>query len=149
MHMNAHAGTRAAALQLDVVDSLDEATAGRIAAVLGVDRFDVVAGPHIAPVLMTTSNPLDDAVRLGEVLVTRAVVQTGSVRGWGMALGEVPQRALLKAILDALARAGDVPGLQSAAALLAPEQARVEAERRREAELVARAHARIDLLPVP
>ncbi len=146
--MSAPASTRHPTVQLDVVDSLDEPTAGRIAAVLGVDRFEVVAGPRTKLVMMTASNPLDSELHLGEVLVTQAVVQTGSVRGWGMGVGEVPQRALLKAILDALARAGDVPALQRAAALLAPEQLRLDAERRREAELVARAHARMDLMSV-
>ncbi len=140
-------GSAPAAVQLDVVDSLDEPTAGRIAAVLGVDGFEVVAGPRTALLMMTVTDPFDTEIHPGEVLVTQAVVQTGAVRGWGMGLGEVPQRALLKAILDALARAHDVPTLRRAAVLLAPEQARVEAERRREMELIARSRARLDLIP--
>jgi alpha-D-ribose 1-methylphosphonate 5-triphosphate synthase subunit PhnG len=139
-------GTPAAA-QIGVVDSLDEPTAGRIAAVLGMERFEVVAGPRTELVMMTVTDPFDTDFHLGEVLVTQAVVQAGGVRGWGMSVGEVPQRALLKAILDSLARAGDVPALRRAAALLAPEQARVEAERRREAELVARTRVQFDLMP--
>ncbi len=135
--MNEPSETTAGGVQLGVVDCLDEPTAGRIAAVLGMDRFEVVAGPHTA--LVKVPDPLDADFRLDEVLVTQAVVAAGAVRGWGMGVGEVPQRALLKAILDALARAGDVPTLQRAAALLAPEQARVETERRREAERIVRA----------
>jgi alpha-D-ribose 1-methylphosphonate 5-triphosphate synthase subunit PhnG len=147
MRMNARQGPAPIAVQLDVVDSLDEPTAGRIAAVLGMDQFEVVAGPRTAPVMMTVTDPFDAELHLDEVLVTQAVVQTGAVRGWGMGVGEVPQRALLKAILDALARAGDVPTLRRAAALLAPEQARVEAERRRETKLIARSRAWHDHMP--
>ncbi len=147
MSMNASTRREQASVQLGVVDSLDEPTAGRIAATLGMERFEVVAGPKTALVMMTVTDPFATDFHLGEVLVTQAVVQAGGVRGWGMGVGEVPQRALLKAILDSMARAGDVPSLRRAASLLAPEQARVEEARRREAELVARTHVRFDLMP--
>jgi phosphonate C-P lyase system protein PhnG len=147
LNANPRRETPPASIQLGVVDALDEPTAGRIAATLGVERFEVVAGPSTAMVMMTVTDPFATDFHLGEVLVTQAVVQAGGVRGWGMGVGEGPQRALLKAILDSMARAGDVPSLRRAAVLLAPEQARVDEARRREAELVARTHVRFDLMP--
>ena len=132
---------------LKLADRLDDETARRILEELSAGRLEEADAPRVALVMMTATDPFDTQFHLGEVLVTEAAVTLGPVRGWGMTLGDAPARARLKALLDALARGGDLAGLEGAAALLGPEEARLDAERRREEALVARTRVSFDLMP--
>lgn len=129
-----------------LADRLEDEVAARIGAALGEGRVEPLGEPRTALVMMTVTDPFDTHFHLGEVLVTEAVVALGEVRGWGMTTGDAPGRARLKAVLDALARAGDA-ALERAAGLLAPEEERLDAERRREEALVARTRVSFDLMP--
>jgi alpha-D-ribose 1-methylphosphonate 5-triphosphate synthase subunit PhnG len=135
-----------AALQRDV-DGIPEEAAARVAAALAAMGIEVETPPRTALVMMTVTDPFATDFHLGEVLVTEAVVRVGSQRGWGLSVGDVPQRALLKAALDALASAGDRRALDRLRALLAPEVARAEGTRAEEAARVAATRVQFDLMP--
>lgn len=132
---------------LGLVDRLEEVVAARVAEALAGPRPADEAAPRTGLLMMSVTDPFDTRFHLGEVLVTEAVVVLGGARGWGMTAGEAPSRARLKAVLDALAQGHDRALLERAAGLLAPEALRVERERRREEELVARTHVTFDLMP--
>ncbi len=137
---------QAAARWMPLVDLLEDEAAGRIAAALS-EGVEEERAPRTALVMMTVTDPFDTRFHLGEVLVTEVVVALGRARGWGMTIGDAPRRARLKAILDALAHGADAARLERAIRLLAPEEERLERERRREAELVARTRVAFDLMP--
>ncbi len=129
-----------------VADRLEDEVAGRIAAALS-EGIEEERAPRAALVMMSVTDPFDTRFHLGEVLVTESVVVLGAVRGWGMTIGDAPQRARLKAIVDALGRGAEPARLEDAIRLLAPEEGRLERERCREAELVARTRVEFDLMP--
>jgi alpha-D-ribose 1-methylphosphonate 5-triphosphate synthase subunit PhnG len=126
---------------------LDEAFAAEALAALGADTFELERGPHTGLVMMTARDAFDTVFCLGEALVTEAVVRSGEARGWGIVLGDAPQRAVLQAALDLLGRTGNEVALARAAELLAPEAARLAEAREREAALVARTRVQFDLMP--
>lgn len=126
---------------------LPEADAARVLAALGTGGAEIVTPPRTGLAMMTSRDPFDTTFCVGEVLVTEAAVSAGETRGWGVAIGDAPQRALLGAVLDLLGRTGDLAGLAQAAALIAPAAERLAAERRQEAALVARTKVRFDLMP--
>ncbi len=129
-----------------LADRLEDEVAGRIAALLS-EGIEEERAPRAALVMMSVTDPFDTRFHLGEVLVTESVVALGAVRGWGLTTGDAPQRARLKAIVDALARGAEPARLEDAIRLLAPEEERLERERCREAELVARTRVEFDLMP--
>ncbi len=132
---------------VSLADRLEDEVARRLLDVVSGNRLEEAFAPRLALVMMTVTDPFDTQFHLGEVLVTEAAVTLGTVRGWGMTLGDAPARARLKALIDALGQAGDEATLARVAALLRLEEARLDAERRRDEERVARTRVSFDLMP--
>lgn len=126
--------------------ALDEDFAAEVLAELGADAFELETPPRTGLAMMRARDAFDTVFCLGEALVTEAVVRRGDARGYGAALGESPQRAVLQAALDLLGRTGSTVPLARASQLIGPEAARRAAEREREAELVARTRVQFDLM---
>jgi alpha-D-ribose 1-methylphosphonate 5-triphosphate synthase subunit PhnG len=59
-------------------------------------------GPETALMMARIEDPVDGEVfNLGEILVTRCEMILDGENGWGMVLGDDPERALCAAVLDA------------------------------------------------
>ncbi len=56
--------------------------------------------------MVSATDPFDVDFHLGEALVTEALVEYEGVQGYGMVMGDQPERALAAASVDAIARAG-------------------------------------------
>jgi alpha-D-ribose 1-methylphosphonate 5-triphosphate synthase subunit PhnG len=140
------AGARARELARATLE-LDDAFAAEVLAELGADAFELETPPRTGLAMMTARDAFDTVFCLGEALVTEAVVRQGDARGWGVVLGDGPQRAVLQAALDLLGRTGNAGALARASELVGPELARRAADRAREAELVARTRVQFDLMP--
>lgn len=70
-------------------------------------KVGITAAPEAALVMVRVKETVDGEVfNLGEVLVTRCEVTLDGERGWGMIMGDDPQRALSCAVLDAMSRQG-------------------------------------------
>lgn len=94
----------------------------------------LVSGPEVGTVLMTVREPVEATrFHLGDVLVTRTMVEHRSVRGWSMRLGDDRAGSLAAAICDAEVEAD---GLNSTAieALCADVERSKRAERAAEWE---------------
>lgn len=126
---------------------LDEAFAAELLAELRAEAFELDTPPRSGLVMMRARDAFDTVFCLGEALVTEAVVRRGEVRGFGVVLGDAPQRAVLQAALDLLGRTGNEAALARAAEVLAPELARLAASRAHEAALVGRTRVKFDLMP--
>jgi len=74
---------------------------------------EVRSGPETALVMVRVRETVDGEVfNLGEVLMTRCEVVSGGEPGWGMVVGDDPERALCTAVLDAAARTGFPDGVE-------------------------------------
>jgi len=63
---------------------------------------EALSGPEPVLLMLRVRETVEDgAFNLGEVLVTRCEVTLGGEPGWGMVLGDEPERALCAAVLDA------------------------------------------------
>jgi alpha-D-ribose 1-methylphosphonate 5-triphosphate synthase subunit PhnG len=70
------------------------------------DEVVVTASPRVGCVSMQVREPvMGDRFLLGDVLACTAEVELGSVRGWGMRIGDDRAAVLAMAILDAAAAA--------------------------------------------
>lgn len=68
---------------------------------------DVIVGPEVGTVVMTVREPVEATrFQLGDVLVTRTLVDHRSTRGWAMRLGNDRAGSLAAAICDAEVEAG-------------------------------------------
>lgn len=145
-HDDGSTAARARELATIALD-LDEGLAAELVAALDADGVELELGPRSGLTMMTARDAFDTVFCLGEALVTEAVVRRGDLRGWGVVLGDAPQRAVLVAVLELLGREGHGSALARAADLLAPAAARADAARAREAGLVARTRVQFDLMP--
>ncbi len=73
----------------------------------GLPPPTILSGPDVGTVLMTVREPVESTrFHLGDVLVTRSMVEHRSVRGWSMRMGDDRPGALAAAICDAEVEAG-------------------------------------------
>jgi alpha-D-ribose 1-methylphosphonate 5-triphosphate synthase subunit PhnG len=101
------------------------------------------------PTLQTLLLPVADPVTrgsfyAGEILVTSAIVQIGSTKGWAMVMDEAPELAQRVAVLDA-AYAADIEK-EAIAALVENGRARYEQTTRELASQVETTRVSFDLL---
>ena len=89
-----------------------------------------MAPPESALVMARVRETVDGEIfNLGEVLVTTCEVTLGGEPGWGMVMGQDPERALCAAVVDAASRREDAVELREA--LAQEHDAAVEARRDR------------------
>ena len=111
------------------------------------EEIEVVLPPRSGLVMMTCRDAFDCEFHLGEVLVSEAEVRCRDQRGYGMAAGDDPRRALARAAVEVIL-AGDNRLLKERLRrLAAAEEERLRSERREQAELTARTRVRFDLMP--
>lgn len=71
------------------------------------------SAPEPSLLMVRVRETVDGEVfNLGEVLVTRCEMILDGEPGWGMALGDDPERALCAAVLDAASRRGFPDGVE-------------------------------------
>ena len=86
--------------------------------------------PESALIMARVQETVDGEIfNLGEVLVTTCEVTLGGKPGWGMVMGQDPERALCAAVVDAASRREDAVELREA--LAHEHDAAVEARRDR------------------
>lgn len=77
------------------------------ACVADAPRPDLISGPEVGTVLLTVREPVEASrFYLGDVLVTRTMVEHRDVRGWSMRMGDDRPGSLAAAICDAEVEAG-------------------------------------------
>jgi alpha-D-ribose 1-methylphosphonate 5-triphosphate synthase subunit PhnG len=64
--------------------------------------FEIVREPATGLIMQSVTDCFQADFHLGEILVTTAEVMRGTSRGWGMVMGDNPDRAILAACLDLL-----------------------------------------------
>lgn len=73
----------------------------------------VLSGPETALVMVRARDTVDGEVfNFGEVLVTRCEASLDGELGWGMVVGDDPDRAVCAAVLDAASRRGFPDGIE-------------------------------------
>lgn len=76
-------------------------------------RVEVPSRPETALLMVRVGETVDgEAFNLGEVMVTCCEVELDGEPGWGMVLGDEPERALCAAVLDAASRSGLPDGVE-------------------------------------
>lgn len=112
--------------------------ATRILQLVPQSQVKVLSGPRQGLVMLrvreTVANSLFNA---GEVLVTEVKLELDGQFGFGMCLGDHPQRALATALVDAAMRSGGPLVAELTEELVALEQAIVERQRREQALVAA------------
>jgi alpha-D-ribose 1-methylphosphonate 5-triphosphate synthase subunit PhnG len=132
-----------------LVASVSEAAARHALDALDLTGIELSRPPRSGLAMLGSRDPFDTTFCLGEVLVTEATVRAGQVRGWGVVVGEAPERGLLSAVVDLLGRQDAEDPLLRLEAWLAPERLRLAAERREAERLVASTRVQFDLMPRP
>lgn len=95
---------------------------------LGYPR--VVHPPEVGMVMLTVREPVaEERFHLGEVLVTRCMVEVAGATGWSMRAGEDRVATLAAALLDAAALAGlpSAPEIHALCAAVAERREREDA----------------------
>jgi len=87
--------------------------------------------PRLGLIMMTVKDSFDTPFHLGEVLVTTAEVEHDGQRGYGVLLGDEPEKALLLASVEAIELRGDRELIGCLKGLIGPLREKAEAERLR------------------
>jgi alpha-D-ribose 1-methylphosphonate 5-triphosphate synthase subunit PhnG len=104
-----------------------------------VDKEDVrvLRSPATGLVMMAVEDSSNTQFYLGEVLVTEAELEFEGRRGYGIVVGEDPDRAYTLAALDAMLQSGDSLMKKKIRSELLSQQRRVERIMKKEESLIA------------
>ncbi len=132
----------------DAVAYLTDHELNRVLAIASELSPRIIREPSRGIVMMTLIDSFEVPFHLGEVLVTEAEVECAGAQGYGMTEGLDGQRALVRAILDALSQitTGDVVRERIRVILSAAYQRRRRAQGLEDA-LIASSRVSFDLLP--
>jgi len=97
----------------------------------------VIRKPETGLLMMNVTDCFNTDFHLGEVLVTSAEVKLKGIKGWGMSMGDVGDRALLLACLDALSRCRESEFLLEFELLIRPWIEKAEAQQEKELKMAA------------
>ena len=119
------------------IPQLPERAVRKLLGLLADEEIAVVRGPLTGLVMMTARDSVDADFYLGEVLVTEVEVAYRGCRGYGMVVGDDAERALARASVDAVDAADNGPLRERINRLLAAESKKIDAQRVREAAILA------------
>jgi alpha-D-ribose 1-methylphosphonate 5-triphosphate synthase subunit PhnG len=114
---------------------MDGRAISRLLKLLGPEDLKVLKAPKTGLLMMSVKDPFGTDFHLGEVLVTEAYVERDGIIGYGMAIGDDPERALAAASIDLLSRAGGMG--QNVDKLLAAQAKKIREKEKAEEALVA------------
>ena len=95
-------------LQLAQFGSMDEGMLWELFGVLAREEIMVIKDPETGFVPMPIYDPDARDFYLGEALVTRAEVEYKGRKGYGLAIGDSPAKALASAAADAILPGNDI-----------------------------------------
>ena len=115
---------------------------------LATEEMTITRPPRFGLIMMTVKDSFESDFHLGEVLVTEAAVCVAGCEGFGMVTGEEPRKALARAAVDALLRAGRPELLRDAVLARLRHAHQRRADRlANEAALTASTRVSFDLMP--
>lgn len=92
--------------ELETIRHMDSRALSRLFKSLEKLEITVIKSPEAGLIMVSVTDPFRVDFHLGEALVTEAVVEYRSVKGYGIILGDDPKRALAAASVDAIMRSG-------------------------------------------
>lgn len=87
---------------------MDSQAVSRLLKMLDPGNIRVLKAPETGLLMMSATDPFGTDYHLGEILVTEAYVEQEGVKGYGMVIGDDPERALTAASIDLLSRSAGV-----------------------------------------
>jgi alpha-D-ribose 1-methylphosphonate 5-triphosphate synthase subunit PhnG len=125
------------------ISQMDRRALARLLKTLSTLEIKIIKGPEAGLLMVSVTDPFDTDFHLGEALVTEAIVEYGGVSGYGMVMGDEPDRAVASAAVDAIARAAPA-GMPEIDRILASERKKIEKAREREEALVESTRVRFE-----
>jgi len=125
------------------ISQMDRRALARLLKKLSTLEIKIIKGPEVGLLMVSVTDPFDTDFHLGEALVTEAIVEYGGVSGYGMVMGDEPDRAVASAAVDAIARAAPA-GMPEVDRILASERKKIEKAREKEEALVESTRVRFE-----
>ena len=117
------------------ISQMDGRALSRLLKTLTKLEISLIKGPTVGLIMVSATDPFGTDFHIGEALVTEATAEYAGVKGYGMIMGEEPERAVAAASIDALARAKS-PVMASIEKILAPERKKILEARKHDEILV-------------
>jgi len=122
----------------EYVTRLSERAVARFLELLATEEIAVVHGPLTGLIMMSARDTFEADFHLGEVLVTEVEVSYAGFRGYGMVIGDDPERAIARASLEAVGVSSNRPLRERLQRFLHAEARKIEAAGKKENALITR-----------
>ncbi|MCL5807520.1 MAG: phosphonate C-P lyase system protein PhnG [Deltaproteobacteria bacterium] len=120
------------------ITQMPERAVRKLLGLLAGEELTVVRGPLTGLVMMSALDSFQADFYLGEVLVTEAEVTYGECRGYGMVIGDDPERAIARASVEAVGASRNRILQERVQRFLSAEANKIEFRRKKGASLIAR-----------
>lgn len=120
------------------ITQIPERAVRKLLGLLADKELTLVRGPSTGLVMMSALDSFQADFYLGEVLVTEVEVTYGECRGYGMVIGDDPERAIARASVEAVEASPNRILQERVNRFLRAEAKKLETHRKKEATLIAR-----------
>lgn len=131
-----------------LINTMGARQVDRLLALLAEVELTVSRPPRSGLVMLTVTDSFETDFHLGEVLVTEARILFRGMEGFGMVLGEAPERALARASADAVFRCPEQTEIREKLQDFLLQEKSVQKDKlMEEAALIAATKVNFDLMP--
>jgi len=113
---------------------------------LDSNEMRILKQPQVGLLMMAATDSFETDFYVGEILVTEAEVEYKGIVGYGMVIGQEPERALLISILDAILRSNDVESINRIEKFLMQKQNEIAVSHEIEKRLIAKTKVSFEMM---
>ena len=130
-----------------LLPKVERRSARRALQVLEGHEVRIIKSPESVLVMMQTKDAFGVPFCMGEVLVTSAEVTYGEWKGYGLIMGDEPEKAVLMAAIEAVFQGRDRHLRNRLKRWIAAQQRKVKAQEDKEAALLAATRVDFEIMP--
>lgn len=131
---------------LECIAYIPDRSVGKLLDLLASKEIVIERGPLTGLIMMSAMDSFETDFHLGEVLVTEAEVRCGEYRGYGMVIGEDPDRAVARAAAEAVWAAPNHLFRKRLNRFLRTEAGKLGKRREKESERIAGTRVRFETM---
>ncbi len=130
-----------------LLPKVERRSSRRALQVLEGHEVRIIKPPESVLVMMQTKDAFGVPFCMGEVLVTSAEVAYGEWKGYGLIMGDEPEKAVLMAAIEAVFQGRDRRLRNRLKRWIAAQQRKVKAQEDKEAALLAATRVDFEIMP--
>lgn len=118
----------------------------RLKTIIEKEPIKIIKKPSVGSIMVTAKDSFDVVFCLGEVLVTEALLEYEDNKGYGLIVGDDPERALVLAFIDAVYKSKNEKLKEKVKTILSKAKSKVEKSETLEMAIVSKTRVNFEVM---